>query len=311
MIVVLLNSYIALLALFVWLRFIPFNLFWKLSPILVLLVLLVGLFIPMGWGAPSGSAAVVRNSVQIVPEVAGEVLDVPVMANTPVKAGDVLFRIDPTTYRAQVRAIEAQLKFAELRLGQFSELQRRDTGRAFDVQERESEVEQLRAQLDGAKWSLDKTTVRAPADGYVTNLALRKGARVTAQAPVMAFIDTSETIFGVEIPQIYARYIEVGQPVEITFKPYPGTVFAGRVEAILQAIATGQAQPGGLAVAPSEIQSAPFVIRVRLDDQEIARRLPAGSTGLAAIFTDHVAASHVIRKVVLRQAAILNYINPF
>lgn len=170
MIVVLLNSYIVLLALFVWLRFIPFNTFWKWSPILVLLLLLIGLFIPMGWGAPSGSAAVIRNSVQIVPEVAREVVDVPVAANTPIKEGDVLFRIDPTTYRVQVEAIEAQLKFAELRLNQFSELQRRDSGCAFDVQEREAEVGQLRAQLETAKWSLDRTTVRAPADGYVTNL---------------------------------------------------------------------------------------------------------------------------------------------
>jgi RND family efflux transporter MFP subunit len=308
MIVVLLNGYIALLALFVWLRFIPFNLFWKLSPVIVLLM---GLFIPMGWGAPSGPAAVVRNSVQIVPSVAGEVVDVAVAANTPIKEGDVLFRIDPTTYQAQVQTIEAQLKFAELRRSQFSELQSRDTGRAFDVQQRESEVEQLRAQLDGAKWNLDKTIMRAPADGYVTNLALRKGARVTAQSPVMAFIDTSETILGVEIPQISARYIQVGQPVEITFKTFPGEVFPGRVEAVLQAIATGQSQPGGLAVAPSEIQAAPFVVRIKLDDQEVARRLPAGSTGLAAIFTDRVQASHVIRKVVLRQMAILNYVNPF
>jgi len=37
----------------------------------------------------------------------------------------------------------------------------------------------------------------------------------------------------------------------------------------------------------------------------------AGSTGLAAIYTEHVKAAHVIRKVVLRQTAILNYINPF
>jgi RND family efflux transporter MFP subunit len=277
----------------------------------VLLLLLVGLFIPMGWGAPSGPAAVVRNSVQIVPSVAGEVVDVPVVANVSVKEGDVLFRIDPTTYQAQVQAIEAQLKFAELRLGQFSELQRRDTGRAFDVQEREAEVEQLRAQLDSAKWNLDRTTVRAPADGYVTNLALRKGARVTGQSPVMAFIDTSETIFGVEIPQIYTRYIEVGQPVEITFKTFPGAVFPGKVETVLQALATGQTQPGGLAVAPTEIQSAPFIVRITLDDQDVAKRLPAGSTGLAAIFTDHVKASHVVRKVVLRQTAILNYVNPF
>ncbi len=311
MIVVLLNAYIAILALFVWLRFIPFNTFWKLSPVIVLLVLLVGRFIPMGWGAPSGPAAVIRNSVQIVPSVAGEVIDVPVVANTPVKEGDVLFRIDPTTYQAQVQAIEAQLKLAELRLGQFSELQRRDTGRAFDVQQRESEVDQLKAQLDGAKWSLDRTTVRAPAAGYVTNLALRKGTRVTGQSPVMAFIDTSETIFGVEIPQISVRYVEVGQPVEITFKTLPGEVFPGRVETVLQAIATGQSQPGGLAVMPSEVQAAPFIVRIKLDDPEVARRLPAGSTGLAAIFTERVKASHVIRQVLLRQTAILNYVNPF
>ncbi|EIM25368.1 HlyD family secretion protein [Microvirga lotononidis] len=311
MIVVLLNSYIALLALFVWLRFIPFNLFWKLSPVLVLLLLLVGLFIPMGWGAPSGPTAVIRNSVQIVPEVAGEVIDVPVAANTPIKAGDVLFRIDPTTYQAQVQTLEAQLRFAELRLGQFSELQRNDAGRAFDVQQREADVEQLRAQLEGARWSLDKATVRAPADGYVTNLALRKGTRVTAQSPVMAFIDTSETILGVEVPQIYSRYVEVGQPVEVTFKRFPGEVFPGRVEAVLQAIATGQAQVGGLAVAPSELQAAPFVVRISLDDRAVAGRLPAGSTGVAAIYTERVQAAHVIRKVVLRQTAILNYVNPF
>ena len=311
MIVVLLNAYIAILALFVWLRFIPFNLFWKLSPVIVLLLLLVGLFIPMGWGAPSGPAAVVRNSVQIIPSVSGEVTEVPVVANTPIKQGDVLLRIDPTTYDAQVQAIEAQLKFAELRLNQFTELQRRDSGRAFDVQQREAEVDQLRAQLDAAKWNLDKTIVRAPADGYVTNLGLRKGARVTAQTPVMAFIDTSETIFGAEIPQIYARYIEPGQPVELTFKIFPGVIHTGRVQAVLQAIASGQAQPGGLAVSPTEVQSAPFIVRIKLDDQAVAQRLPAGTAGTAAIFTDHVKPSHVIRKVVLRQAAILNYVNPF
>ena len=114
-----------------------------------------------------------------------------------------------------------------------------------------------------------------------------------------------------EIPQVYSRYVEVGQPVEITFKTLPGGVYAGSVEAVLQAIASGQTQVGGLAIAPTQIQSAPFVVRIKLDDQDVARRLPAGSTGLAAIFTDHVKAAHVIRKVVLRQTAIINYVNPF
>lgn len=76
-------------------KIVPFNLFWKCSPLLVLLLLLFGLFVPMGWGAPQGPALVLRNSVAIVPDVAGEVIDVPVTPNTPLKAGDVLFKIDP------------------------------------------------------------------------------------------------------------------------------------------------------------------------------------------------------------------------
>ena len=46
---------------------IRFNPFWKVSPLIVLLLLNLGLFIPMGWGAPQGSALVFRNAVSIVP----------------------------------------------------------------------------------------------------------------------------------------------------------------------------------------------------------------------------------------------------
>lgn len=313
MIVFLFNVYLLILAVLVWFKVVPFNLFWKISPVLVLLLLLVGLFIPMGWGAPSGPALVARQSVQIVPNVAGEVIDVVAKPNAPLKAGAVLFMIDPAPYDAEARALDAQLKFAELRLSQMTQLQERGTGRAFDVEERQAEVDKLRAQLDGAKWNLDKTVVRAPADGYVTNVTLRKGARVASLplSPVMAFIDTSETIVGVDIAQIDARYVEPGQPVELTFKFVPGTIYTGRVEAVLQAVAAGQEQPSGLAVAPKGVQTAPFVVRVKLDDDEIALRLPAGSSGEAAIFTDHVKAAHIIRRVMLRMTAILNYINPF
>jgi RND family efflux transporter MFP subunit len=278
----------------------------------VLLLLNLGLFIPMGWGAPQGPAIVARNAVAIVPDVAGEVTDVPVVANTPLKAGDVLFRIDPTPYDAQVKAIEAQLKLSTTRLAQMTQLFERDSGRGFDVEQRQSEVDQLKAQLQSAQWNLDKTTVRAPADGYVTNVALRKGARVTnlPLSPAMAFIDTSDTLIGVEIDQIDARYVTPGQEVEVTFKFVPGHVYTGKVESILQAIATGQTQTSGTAVAPKAIEAAPFVVRVKLDDDAFAKALPAGSTGTAAIYTDHVKISHVIRRVLLRQVAILNYVNP-
>lgn len=242
MMIAIMAVYLVLLFVLVRTGIVRFNLFWKCSPFIVLLLLNLLLFIPMGWGAPQGPALVVRHAVSIVPDVAGEVIDVPVAANTPLKAGDVLFRIDPVPYDAQVKGIEAQLKLSDMRLAQMTQLLERDAGRGFDVQQRQSEVDQLNAQRDSARWNLEKTIVRAPADGYVTNVALRKGARVAnlPLSPVMAFIDTSDTIVGVEIAQNDARYLRTGQTVEVTFKFFPGKVYAGRVESILQAVATGR-----------------------------------------------------------------------
>jgi len=260
MIIAMMAVYLVLLFALVHFGIVRFNLFWKASPFIVLLLLNLGLFIPMGWGAPQGDTLVVRNAVSIVPNVAGEVTDVPVTANAPLKAGDILFRIDPTPYAAQVKAIDAQLKLSKTRLSQMTQLFERDSGRGFDVEQRQSEVDQLSGQLEGAQWNLDKTIVRAPSDGYATNVALRKGARVAnlPLSPVMAFIDTSDTIIGVEINQIGARNIAPGQEVEVTFKFAPGKIYPGKVESVLQAIATGQTQTSGIAVAPKAIEAAPF-----------------------------------------------------
>lgn len=311
MIVALFNVYLVILFILVKMKIVPFNLFWKVSPLLVLVLLMFGLFIPMG--SPQGPALVVRNSVAVVPNVAGEVTDVPVEPNKPLRAGDVLFKIDPVPYQAQVDTIGAQVKFEELRLSQMTQLQLSDTGRAFDVEQRQADVDKLKGQYLGAKYNLEQTVVRAPSDGYVTNLGLIKGARVASLplSPVMAFIDTSETVVGVEIAQIYTHYIEPGQEVEVTFKIFPGQVYKGKVDTVLQATSTGQVLASGTAVTPRQVTAAPFVVRVKLDDPKLAARLPAGTAGDAAIYTSHIKPSHIIRKVILRQIAIVNYVNPF
>jgi multidrug resistance efflux pump len=97
----------------------------------------------------------------------------------------------------------------------------------------------------------------------------------------------------------------------VTFKFFPGQVFTGKVTSVLEATATGQVLSSGTAVTPRQITAAPFVVRVKLDDAKLAASLPAGTAGDAAIYTQHIKPAHVIRKVILRQIAILNYINPF
>ena len=57
--------------------------------------------------------------------------------------------------------------------------------------------------------------------------------------------------------------------------------------------------------------AAPFVVRFKLDDAKLAASLPAGTAGASAIYTEHIKPAHVIRKVILRKIAIVNYVNPF
>jgi multidrug resistance efflux pump len=64
-----------------------------------------------------------------------------------------------------VDALKAQLKFEELRLSQMTQPQERGSGRMFDVGQRQTQVDHLKAQVEGAQWNLDKTVVRAPASG--------------------------------------------------------------------------------------------------------------------------------------------------
>ncbi|MDX2318594.1 MAG: efflux RND transporter periplasmic adaptor subunit [Hyphomicrobiaceae bacterium] len=297
----------------VWLKILPNKLWTWLSAVAWVVLLFVVLFIPMQWGAPAGSARILTYTVQIIPNVAGPVLEVPVEANRPIKKGDVLFTIDPTTYEAALEATQAQLDFQEVRLQQYEKLASTAAGTRFQVEETAALVKQLTAELEGAEWNLNETTVRAPADGYVTYLALRPGQRVVTLPfqPAMTFVDTSREIVGVQIQQIHQRYIKRGQEVEMAFKTQPGRIYTGKVKAIIQVTHKSQAVISGTVPTAQPIQAEPFFVRVQLDDREAAKDLPAGTAGTAAIYTKSAAMTHIIRKVMIRMESYMNYIIPW
>lgn len=105
--------YVAVVALLVYLKVISLNLWWKLSPLLFSLMLMVVLVFPMQWGAPSGMVNVYQPVIEIVPNVSGEVKEVLARPLEPIKQGDVLFTIDPGPFQLEVDRFEAALKEAE------------------------------------------------------------------------------------------------------------------------------------------------------------------------------------------------------
>ncbi len=313
MIVFLTVIYVVLLLLAFKFKLIKPTLWWKLSPIIYVVVLTVALFIPMQFWAPQGPLLVVSHSVQIVPNVAGEVIEVPVSENQLVNKGDVLFRIDPTLYQSKVDTLKAQLKLARTRLDQAERLAKTGAGSVYDVQQFTGHVEQFEAQLIGAQYDLESTTVRAPADGFVTSVSLREGARVVSfpLTQAMAFLEPSKQLLAGQILQRDLRYVEPGLPAEIALKMHPGRVFDAEVDYVVPASPTGQVPVSGMALAAQEVLHTPFWVVIKQGEELAALELPVGATGSVAIYTQKGAPTHVIRKVVIRVEAIMNWINPF
>jgi multidrug resistance efflux pump len=278
----------------------------KLSPIAIWLAVNIVMFLPMAWTAPSGPVTVLSRSVQIAPAVSGMVADVKIKGGGPLKEGDVLFTIDPVPYQAEVDAIKAKLALAKTRLDQKTQLLKTGAGKEVDVQQTQANFDQLTAQLSGANWNLEQTIVRAPTDGFVSNLVLRPGTRVNAGEAVLPFIDDSVQIIGVQIAQSHLRNIKIDQPADVIFNMYPGTTFAAKVAFIVRANPSGQVTPTGLAMGSRNTQPERFWLALLLDKKDVD--LPPGAAGTAAIFTEQMPVTHVIRKITLRMQGWLNYV---
>ncbi len=104
---------------FVWLIFIklkwlPWNSVSQVTVVIIPIVGLTALVLLLNINAPSSAdVRVIKYVVQVIPQVRGRVVDVPAEGNRPMKKGDVLFRIDPTPYELDVKALEAQLAQSE------------------------------------------------------------------------------------------------------------------------------------------------------------------------------------------------------
>jgi len=253
----------------------------------------------------------------IVPAVTGTVVDVSARPLVNVKQGDVLFKIDPIPFQNRVSSLTARIVLASedaeraRTLLKSRNISQRDADAAF------TRLETLNGELLTAQFELDQSTVRAPTDGYVAQMALRPGMRAASLPlrPVMIFIHKESTYFVGWFRQNSMLRLTVGDDAEVAFDGIPGKVFSGKVNAVLPAMAEGQVQPTGNLINP---MAAPFpgriAVRIDITDPEFEAyrsRVPGGAYAQAAIYTEHVHHVAIMRKILLRMSAWMNYIFPF
>jgi multidrug resistance efflux pump len=174
----------------------------------------------------------------------------------------------------------------------------------------EAQVENTRAQLENAKWDLAQTTVVAPGNGTMVNVMLRPGFFVAGMPfnEVMTFVDNDYQIFAL-FNQNELHQVSPGNEVEITLDTYPGRVIKAHVDSVIWAQAQGQLEASG--DLPRTTLNAPpgrFPVKLVVGDHDKSLFLAAGARGSAAIYTEHLAVVHIIRKVLLRVASYLDYI---
>lgn len=175
-------------------------------------------------------------------------------------------------------------------------------------------VAQLQAQLENARLNLGYTVIRAPSDGFVYGATLLPGQRVTSM-PMrswMAFINTSESSIVMAVRQYSLRYVKPGQPAEVTLAAYPGRTFKAQVEKIAYMTSEGQLKPTGDVTSLEQFRVLPLGVVLELDEEtQVDLPLtPGGAIGTAAIYTSEAKAAHVIRRVMLRMQAWMNYVIP-
>ena len=174
-----------------------------------------------------------------------------------------------------------------------------------------SNVAQVRAQLENARWMLQETTTRSPCDCYVVNLQLRPGGFVAGIPvnPVMTLLEADGQVVGL-YQQNELHQIEPGNEVEFALKTLPGKIIKGKVDSIVWAQGQGQLQASG-SIPMSGVMAMPpgrYAVKFNIEERDRAVFLAAGAAGDAAIYTDHLHAVHIIRKVILRVGSYLNYL---
>jgi multidrug resistance efflux pump len=271
------------------------------------------------------------NVVQLAPRVSGPIVELPIRDNQFVKAGDLLFAIDPRTFQASLDQARAQLdetgdnvqvlekqveaaqagvevskaaiKQAQIYIAQLlatiaknkaeyerqkdllpkratsqKALEQAQANYEVSVQEKigaeaalyqsraslaesqaalaEAEAQlgalgdanpQLRAALAAlrqAELNLEFTEVRAPVDGYVTNLNLRLGSQVVANQPVLALVDVKSFWVDGYFRETAIGRLQAGNRAVVTLMTYPDAPLEGVVDSIGWGIAQQDGSTG-------------------------------------------------------------------
>jgi HlyD family secretion protein len=252
-----------------------------------------------------------ETEVKISPEVAGEIIELPVEDGKNVKKGDLLVKIKPDSYKALVEQQQAAISAAkannlqakatllkteqDLKRAQdlftkkmIAESEYTSAQAARDVaastyESTQHEIERAEAGSSQARDQLSKTTIYSPIDGTVTVLNSKLGERVVATnqfagTEVMRVADLSSMEAQVDVNENDVVNVKVGDKAVVTIDAYGDRKFHGTV---VQIANTGKTTGTG-----TQEEVTNFEVKTHIDDNDV--KLRPGMSCTAEIQTNMV-----------------------
>jgi len=238
-----------------------------------------------------------ETEVKISPEVAGEIIELPVTDGMPVKKGDLLVKVKPDSYKALLEQQEAAISAARAtNLQQKATMMKteQDLKRAEDlfnkklisVQEYNAaqaaddvakntyesslhEIERAQAGSSQARDQLSKTTIYSPIDGTVTILNSKLGERLVATnqfagTEVMRVADLAHMQAVVDVNENDVVNVKLGDKASVKIDAYGDRKFKGVVQQI--------ANTGKTTGAGTQEEVTNFEVKIRIDDHDVGLR---------------------------------------
>ena len=239
--------------------------------------------------------------VTVAPEVAGQIVDLPVRDNQYVHKGDLLMKIDPRDYRvavdlSQAALDQAQADYTNKQSQAARRLQLTDLSTTPEQKEQyvsaakmaQADVEQQKANLDKAKINLERSEIRSPVNGWVTNLLTQQGNYATTGTTALSVVDADSFWVDGYFEETTIAPIRAGDPARIYLLGYRQVVL-GHVDSLARGIVVSNAAPGGGGLATVNpiftwVRLAQRVpVRIHIDSVPPTVRLVQGMTATVEI----------------------------
>jgi RND family efflux transporter MFP subunit len=239
--------------------------------------------------------------VTLAPEVAGRIIEVPVADNQFVHKGDLLLVVDPIDYKHALQSSEEAVVLAQAaaqNAQQQADRRRKLSDLAVTVEDRQTheanataagaQYRQALVDRDQARVKLERTEIRSPVNGWVTNLLARVGDYATVGRNVLSVVDADSFWVDAYFQETQLPSINEGDLAKIKLMGHRDVIF-GEVAGISRGITIANALPEqqGLAnVNPifTWVRLAQRVpVRIRITGVPDNARLVAGLTATVEV----------------------------